>query len=103
MPANTLLPIPPEIQSILTILMLALTLTLIYYVMVKTSVRKKEEKFVTKTIVKCFSCDNVEEREFRKGDYIGKIVGECPKCRGTMYIYAIFSTKIEEAAGKSRS
>ncbi len=91
---NNLLPISPELQGLVTIIVMALSLTLLYYIMVKTSVKRKEETYKTFTVLKCSVCEHTEKREFKKGDYVGKIIGECPKCGSTMYIHAIFSEKV---------
>jgi hypothetical protein len=42
-------------------------------------------------IVKCFNNDYIVEKEFQEGDFVGKIVGECPKCRNKLVIEAIFA------------
>ncbi len=57
--------------------------------------RKKEEKWKSITRVKCMSCGYTEERDFTKGDYVGKIVGKCPKCGGQLVVDAIFRRKEE--------
>jgi hypothetical protein len=50
----------------------------------------------TKTItsIACYNCKFIEEREFEKGDFIGKTLGKCPKCKGQRYIKIIYD--IEE-------
>jgi hypothetical protein len=60
------------------------------------SVKKGIELGATKTItsIACYSCEFAEEREFEKGDFIGKSLGKCPKCKGQRYIKSIYS--IEE-------
>jgi predicted nucleic-acid-binding Zn-ribbon protein len=49
----------------------------------------------TKTIttIACYNCKFVEEREFEKGDFIGKTLGKCPKCRGQRYIKSIYEVE----------
>ncbi len=85
----------PQVQGLITLVMLALTLTLFYYIMLKTQPKKVEEKTVTKTLIRCNTCDYSEEREFKRGDFVGKEVGSCPKDNGTLIIRLIYSEKIE--------
>ena len=42
------------------------------------------------TIIRCSKCSFETRREFREGDYVLKEAGSCPKCEGSMFIYAIF-------------
>jgi len=75
-----------------TIVTIALTLFLVAY-MVALSVfgRRKELKVrKTYTLLKCQECSYEAEREFKEGDYVGKIEGKCPKCGGPLVIYAIY-------------
>ena len=51
------------------------------------------------TLLACRSCESSEEREFQKGDFIGKAQGKCPKCRGELYIRAIYYVD-EKKGGK---
>jgi hypothetical protein len=94
---NTKNILPPEIQGLLTILLLAVTLTFFYYVMIKTTPKKGEEPTVTKTVLKCMGSEKVFERDFEKGDYVGKIVGECED-GSTKYIHVIYEVKTEKTA-----
>ena len=87
--------ISPQLQGIITIIMLAATLTLFYYIMLKTQPKKVEEKFVTKTIIKCTKCAYEEKRDFKEGDFVGKTVGTCPKDGAPLVIRLIYSEKIE--------
>jgi predicted nucleic-acid-binding Zn-ribbon protein len=57
--------------------------------------RKKPEQWKSITRLKCAACGYTEEREFSKGDYVGKVVGQCPKCGGRLVVDAIFRRKIE--------
>ena len=44
----------------------------------------------TVTSIACYNCKFSEEREFERGDYIGKTLGKCPKCKGQRYIKSIY-------------
>lgn len=62
---------------------------------------KGEESGEIKTITSlaCHSCEFSEEREFQKGDFIGKLLGKCPKCKNEkLYIGAIYA--LDEKKGK---
>uniref|UniRef100_A0A7C2ZNE1 Uncharacterized protein n=1 Tax=Ignisphaera aggregans TaxID=334771 RepID=A0A7C2ZNE1_9CREN len=43
------------------------------------------------TLIKCTSGDHTEERELQEGDFIGKVVGECPKCKNKLVIDTIYA------------
>lgn len=60
------------------------------------SMRKISEPGDLKTItsIACYSCEHTEQREFERGDYVGKALGECPKCKGQQYVKSIYA--IEE-------
>ena len=47
----------------------------------------------TITVIACYNCKFVEEREFERGDFIGKAVGKCPKCKGQRYIKTIYDVE----------
>ncbi|WXG45170.1 MAG: hypothetical protein WED05_00310 [Candidatus Atabeyarchaeum deiterrae] len=64
----------------------------------KRPAQGKDVQFKTVTSVACYKCDFKEEREFSRGDYVGKTVGKCPKCNGESYIKTIYA--IEEKKGK---
>jgi len=79
-----------------TLVTIALTLFLIAYVVALTVGGRKREIKITKTytLLKCTNCDYSTEREFKEGDYVGKVEGKCPKCNGDMVIYAIYVKEI---------
>jgi predicted nucleic-acid-binding Zn-ribbon protein len=53
---------------------------------------KESKTGETKTVtsIACYNCKFSEEREFERGDYIGKTLGKCPKCKGQRYIKSIY-------------
>ncbi|WP_420809431.1 hypothetical protein [Acidianus sulfidivorans] len=55
-----------------------------------------KQPLVTKTLIKCMSCDYTLERDFQEGDFVPKIVGTCPKDGGKLYIAGIYAVKIAE-------
>ncbi len=60
------------------------------------SMRKVSELGDTKTItsIACYGCQYIEQREFERGDYVGKALGKCTKCNGQQYVKSIYA--IEE-------
>ena len=46
---------------------------------------------VVKTMIECEECDYKGEREFKKGDYVLKVEGKCPKCSSPTIITNIYS------------
>jgi len=90
---NTLL--SPEVQGILTLILMAISLTFLYYVMMQMQPKKSQDKFETVTVIKCLGDGgSAEERPFQKGDFVGKIVGECAD-KAQKVIYAIYERKVE--------
>jgi len=85
----------PQLQGLITLVMMALALTFFYYVIIKTQPKKVEEKTITRTIIRCTTCGYEEKREFTKGDFVGKEVGKCPKDSGPLVISLIYSEKMQ--------
>ena len=50
-------------------------------------------RFLSVVTIKCTneSCNFKEEREFRRGDYIFKEVGSCPKCNSPLVVVAVYA------------
>ncbi len=60
---------------------------------------KKEEKKRVVTVIRCEKCGKEEVREWREGDYIGKVVGTC-ECGGRKYIALIYAEGEEKKERK---
>lgn len=77
-----------ELALLIPLILILLLLLLIP----RTSIRRQTtQKLTTKTVIKCVKCDYSETRDFKKGDYILKIEGKCPKCNSPVYIEAIYA------------
>ncbi|HDN01398.1 MAG TPA: hypothetical protein ENF42_00310 [Candidatus Bathyarchaeota archaeon] len=76
-----------------TLIMIGLTVFLVVYLLTSTFLTKKREPPKKKlvTVLTCLNCTYIEKRNYKEGDYVGKTVGECPKCEGNMLIKAIYS------------
>ena len=55
-------------------------------------------RYLSVTVVKCSNsnCNFREEREFKRGDYIFKEVGNCPKCNSILLIESIYAKPIKK-------
>ncbi|MFP3204129.1 MAG: hypothetical protein RXS23_01575 [Metallosphaera yellowstonensis] len=49
-----------------------------------------------KTVVKCMQCDYTQERDFQVGDFVLKLVGNCPKDNGPLYIAGIYAETLNQ-------
>lgn len=77
-----------ELAFIIPLILIFLLLLLIP----RTSIRRQvAPKLTTKTVIKCVKCNYSEIRDFKKGDYILKLEGTCPKCNSPVYIEAIYA------------
>jgi len=58
------------------------------------------------TSISCVNNDYRVERDFAEGDFVGKVVGSCPKCGAPLVIDRIFCIAIQsplQQAGIKRS
>ena len=72
---------------------------------VKTVLGNREKPILTPlTYLKCLSCETINSRPFKEGDYVFKETEEkCPKCGGTkMKIIGIYVKEPPKEAGKIR-
>lgn len=55
-------------------------------------------RYLSVTLIKCsnYNCNFKEEREFKRGDYIFKEVGTCPKCNNTLLIESIYAKPLKK-------
>jgi len=59
-----------------------------------TRSKKEPEKRIV-TLLRCPSCGYTKTREFREGDFVGKVTEEkCPKCGENMVIDAIYEESL---------
>lgn len=91
----------PEVQGVLTLLFMAVTLALFYYIMLQMTPKKVQEDIKVKTVLKCLGSGKITERDFQKGDFVGKIVGECED-KSQMIIDNIYSVSSTQNKPKKR-
>ncbi|MEM0046785.1 MAG: hypothetical protein QW039_02505 [Fervidicoccaceae archaeon] len=85
----------PEVQGILTLLLMAISLTFLYYIMIQMQPKRTQDNYETVTVIKCLgNGGEISERPFQKGDFVGKIVGECSE-KVPRVIHAIYERKVE--------
>lgn len=97
----SLLAATPEMQSLVTLVLMALILTLFYYAILRSVPPPTKEVLTTRVVVRCVNGDAEELRSFEKGLYVGKVLGEkCPKCGSPLYVHRIFAENIFEKQGQ---
>lgn len=82
----------------------ALVLVILAIVLVRGHRRipKIEASAVLRLIV-CQSCGVESEGPFQAGDYVFRTVGKCPRCKGTLYIRALYSPDEKRRAKEHKS
>ncbi len=82
------------LQFLLTILLILSIIAFLIF-QLSTYFKKKPQKEVVITQMKCKPCNYEEKRNFQQGDYVGKKTGKCPECGGEMIIYSIYSELVK--------
>ena len=99
-----------QANDVLTLILVAILMSLLIYAITSaySYIKKRREmreledtptKIVT--VVTCQQNDYTIEREFREGDFIGKIEGKCPKCGSPLIITKIYAVSLMEKIRKS--
>ena len=83
-------------------LMLLAMLVFLVVTLVLGMRQRRQVKPVIRTRVECLNCGYRVEREYKRGDYIGKIEGTCPKCGSQMVIVAVYEERSEERREEER-
>ncbi len=67
-----------------------------YLVLTLITSRRTEQSAPSKifTEITCINKDFSIKREFSEGDYVGKVIGKCPKCGSDLIIIAIYQEKV---------
>ena len=83
------------LMQLIAIVLLAILLA---FSIIMTERRKKPEAPKrTITVIRCDNRDYETKREFRQGDFVGKIEGKCPKCGGILRIHSIYVEELQVA------
>jgi len=89
-----------------TTILLIMTFMLIIYTIViimaqrRDTRREAEQKIIAR--VSCEKNDYSEERDFKKGYYIGLEVGKCPNCGSRLFIESIYVT-VESLSSRQKT
>ncbi|MEM1525623.1 MAG: hypothetical protein QXZ41_04685 [Ignisphaera sp.] len=104
-----MMPLQEISPDLLTVMLLTLALlsliilTALLYVRLRSGFMKRmamnpdkydEVPYKYISIIKCVSNDHTADREFQEGDFVGKVIGECPKCGNKLVIDAIYAQYI---------
>ena len=84
---------PLQIIQIAVIVAIVLLLALSIMLAEKKSSKKKEKKTIT--FVRCDKGDYESKRDFKPGDFVGKVEGKCPRCGGILRVYSIYVEEVE--------
>lgn len=57
---------------------------------------KKRKKLTAYTIEECIKCKNPQKREFKLGDLVHKIIGQCKDCNENIMISMIYGESIKK-------
>lgn len=83
-----------QIDTLMTALLIALFLllltTLLPWLISATSSRSKVAREELVELVGCLKCGYESSRKYEKGDYVGKVVGTCPKDGSSLIVRAIY-------------
>ncbi len=72
-----------------------LAILLVFSILMSERKKKPETPKRTVTVVRCDNGDYEVKREFRQGDFVGKVEGKCPKCGGTLRVHSIYVEEIQ--------
>jgi len=77
----------------MVILSIAMVVYMVFATLGSRGKREPEKKVVT--VLRCPRCGYTKTRDFREGDYVGKVVDEvCPKCGISLVVDAIYEESI---------
>lgn len=90
------------ITLIIFAILILIALTIILYIRLRSGFMKgyqiinklDEVPYKYLTVIKCFNGDYSIEKEFQEGDFVGKVVGTCPKCGNKLAIDLIYAQYI---------
>lgn len=81
------------------LLVLALSVMIIYVIKSYINHGKKKELALAESsamrvfsVISCVKEDYAEEREYREGDFVGKLEGKCPRCGSELLVQKIYTT-----------
>lgn len=81
------------VTAMLIALLLLLLTTLLPWLISAASSKSKVVREELVELIGCPKCGYESSRKYEKGDYVGKIVGTCPKDSSSLVIKAIYVEK----------
>ena len=87
----------PDLYTLYMLSMVILSVAMVVYMVFATlgSRGKREPEKKVVTVLRCPRCGYTKTRDFREGDYVGKVVDEvCPKCGINLVVDAIYEEGI---------
>ncbi len=72
-----------------------LAILLVFSILMTERKKKPETPKQTVSVIKCDNGDYETKREFRQGDFVGKVEGKCPKCGGILRIHSIYVEELQ--------
>ncbi len=85
-----------DLFSMIQLIAIVLLAILLVFSILMTERKKKPE--IPKRTVSVIRCDNGDyetKREFRQGDFVGKVEGKCPKCGRVLRIHSIYVEELQ--------
>lgn len=86
-----------DLYTLYMLSMVVLSVAMVAYMVFATlgSRGKREPEKKVVTVLRCPRCGYTKTRDFREGDYVGKVVDEvCPKCGVNLVVDAIYEESI---------
>lgn len=86
-----------DLYTLYMLSMVILSIAMVAYMILATlgSRGKREPEKKVITVLRCSKCGYTRTRDFKEGDYVGKVVDEvCPKCGINLVIDAIYEESI---------
>lgn len=74
-----------------------LAILLVFSILMTERKKKPETPKRTITVIRCDNGDYETRRDFRQGDFVGKVEGKCPKCGGILRVHSIYVEEIQSA------
>lgn len=81
------------VTALLIALFLLLLTTLLPWLMAMVSSKSKVVREEVVEVLGCPKCGYESSRKYEKGDYVGKVVGTCPKDSDSLVVKAIYVEK----------
>ncbi len=72
-----------------------LAILLVFSILMSERKKKPEKPKKLVSVIRCDKGDYEAKRDFKQGDFVGKIEGKCPRCGGILRIHAIYVEELQ--------